>query len=141
MNNLKFINIGFDEEGYYLMDEGKLCEYKWKGYLSSNGMCGKEEGYKENIEGFKVGGVNKDWFEENEENENGIEEWKKFEVGYKKFEELKEKFGGVVYNWCVEYDNNWILIYDEENKDVEKLVGEWMEREVDESEFEEEVEG
>jgi hypothetical protein len=134
MSSLKIFNIGFDEDGLYLKDEGKLDEYKWRGYIcEKGGMSGILKDYDKDIKDSKVGGVNDEWF-----NGDGKEEWGKFEKGYEKFKELKEEFGGVVIGWSVECDDNWILIYDENNKDVEEEVEVWFNREYDESEFEDE---
>lgn len=128
---MNFYNIGFNEDGEYFCEEGKLEEYKWKGFLSVNGMCKLCKDWKNNIRDYFEDGD--EWFEEDED---GIKEKEKFEEGLKKFKELEEKFGGVVLMWGVECDDNWILLYDENNRDIEEEVDEWLKREVDESEFE-----
>ena len=150
-NKLKLFNVVVDEDGFVgELEESNVVEYKWKGYISKDGMCDVVEwnleedgvsGVDEYVKSF-MGGINREWKFEKE-----VGEKEKLLKGVEILKELLFSCGGVLISWSVEYDWNLCVVlkelFDEDGEvineseyyDDGELGMEWYNREVDESEF------
>lgn len=151
MNNLKYFGVCIDEDGCVNIDDVLVKDFKWKGYVNencgsvvkwSNENCERMEDIKGEIDvvmdRMLNGGVNKEWFNEDED---GKEEKEKLLKGFENIKELLFSCGGVLVGWGIEYDDNLgVLVVDNDEEVVynDKVdeIEEWFKREVDDSEFE-----
>jgi hypothetical protein len=127
---MKFYNVCIDEDSHAIIDNGDdITKYNYRGYISENGMCGCVEltDLQQNFNEI----VNDDSFLQ--EDEEGQQELEKLNNGFNELLKLYNEFGGVLLTWAVEYDQNWLLIYDT----TEEEVVNWLNRIVDKSEFDE----
>jgi len=146
MNSLNkvfnFYNVSVDEDGYVSVEEGKVGNYKWKGFINKDsGSIIEEKDIDEKVEEFLSDGNNEEWFGEE------VGEKEKLLKGIENIKEWLVSVGGIVVIWSVEYDWNMCVVskdlFDEDGECLEEDVCfddgeevlEWFNREVDESEF------
>lgn len=125
---MKFYNVGIDEDSRACIDIGDdITKFEYRGHIGEQGMCGCHDLVElpQNFEDI----VNEDIFLQNDK--QGKKERKTLVEHFDKLLSLYNEHGGILLTWAVEYDQNWLLIYD---CTVEEFK-EWYNREIDESEF------
>ncbi len=125
---MKFYNVCIDEDSRACIDSGDdILNFEFRGYINEQGLCGKEnfDSLKSNFDEITT---NDSFLQEDEE---GQQELEKLNNNFKELLRLYNEHGGILLTWGVEYDQNWLLIYD---CTVEEF-DEWYNRKVDEKEF------